>query len=33
MKKIKEVDRAGIFEKDDDVGIIFKSILQKSKIY
>jgi len=31
-KKIKEVDRAGIFEKDDDVGIIFKSITEIQNI-
>jgi len=31
-KKLKEVDRAGIFEKDDDVGIIFKSILEIQNI-
>ena len=27
-KKLKEVDRAGMFEKDDDVGQIFQSILK-----
>jgi hypothetical protein len=31
-KKLKEVDRAGIFEKDDDVGIIFQSILNIQEI-
>jgi hypothetical protein len=31
-KKLKEVDRAGIFEKDDDVGVIFKSILEIQNI-
>jgi len=25
-KKLKEVDRSGMFEKDDDVGVIFQSI-------
>jgi hypothetical protein len=27
-KKLKEVDRSGMFEKDDDVGVIFQSILK-----
>jgi len=31
-KKLKEVDRAGIFEKDDDVGVIFQSILKIQEI-
>lgn len=31
-KKLKEVDRGGIFEKDDDVGIIFQSILNIQEI-
>ena len=31
-KKLKEVDRAGIFEKDDDVGVIFKSITEIQNI-
>jgi hypothetical protein len=31
-KKLKEVDRAGIFEKDDDVGQIFQSIIEIQKI-
>ena len=31
-KKLKEVDSRGIFEKDDDVGIIFSSILEIQKI-
>ena len=31
-KKLKEVDNRGIFEKDDDVGIIFNSILQIQEI-
>jgi len=31
-KKLKEVDRAGIFEKDDEVGIIFQSILNIQEI-
>ena len=31
-KKLKEVDRAGIFEKDDDVGVIFQSIRQIQNI-
>ena len=30
--KLKEVDKRGIFEKDDDVGIIFSSILEIQKI-
>ena len=30
--KLKEVDKRGIFEKDDDVGIIFSSILEVQKI-
>jgi len=31
-KKLKEIDRAGIFEKDDDVGAIFKSITEIQNI-
>ena len=31
-KKLKEVDRAGIFEKDDDVGVIFQSTRQIQNI-
>ena len=31
-KKLKEVDNKGIFEKDDDVGVIFDSILQIQEI-
>jgi len=31
-KKLKEVDRAGMFEKDDDVGVIFQSILKIQEI-
>ena len=31
-KKLKEVDNRKIFEKDDDVGIIFESILKIQEI-
>lgn len=31
-KKLKEADNKGIFEKDDDVGMIFTSILQIQEI-
>jgi len=31
-KKLKEVDNKRIFEKDDDVGVIFDSILQIQEI-
>jgi hypothetical protein len=31
-KKLKEIDRAGMFEKDDDVGQIFQSIVEIQKI-
>jgi hypothetical protein len=31
-KKLKEIDRGGMFEKDDDVGIIFQSILNIQEI-
>jgi hypothetical protein len=31
-KKLKEVDNRKIFENDDDVGIIFKSILEIQNI-
>jgi len=27
-KKLKELDRGGVFKADDEVGVIFKSILQ-----
>jgi hypothetical protein len=27
-KKLKELDRGGVFEKDDEVGVIFQSILK-----
>jgi hypothetical protein len=27
-KKLKELDRGGVFQSDDEVGVIFKSILQ-----
>jgi hypothetical protein len=27
-KKLKELDRGGVFQADDEVGVIFKSILQ-----
>ena len=30
--KLKEIDRGGMFEKDDDVGMIFQSILQVQEI-
>ena len=30
--KLKEIDHAGMFEKDDDVGMIFQSILQVQEI-
>ncbi len=26
-KKLKELDRGGVFEKDDEVGVIFQSII------
>jgi hypothetical protein len=31
-KKLKELDRGGVFEKDDEVGIIFQSILKIQEI-
>ena len=31
-KKLKEIDRAGMFEKDDDVGQIFQSLVEIQKI-
>jgi uncharacterized protein YqgQ len=31
-KKLKELDRGGIFEKDDEVGVIFQSILKIQEI-
>jgi len=31
-KKLKELDRGGVFEKDDDVGVIFQSILKIQEI-
>jgi hypothetical protein len=31
-KKLKEIDRGGMFEKDDDVGVIFQSILNIQEI-
>ena len=31
-KKLKDVDNRGIFEKDEDVGIIFSSILKIQEI-
>ena len=31
-KKLKEVDNRRIFEKDDDVGVIFDSILKIQEI-
>ena len=31
-KKLRELDRGGIFEKDDEVGIIFQSILKIQEI-
>ena len=27
-KKLKELDRGGVFEKDDEVGVIFQSIFK-----
>ena len=27
-KKLKELDRGGVFQADDEVGVIFKSIVQ-----
>jgi hypothetical protein len=31
-KKLKELDRGGVFEKDDEVGVIFQSILKIQEI-
>ena len=31
-KKLKELDRNGVFQADDEVGVIFKSILQIQNI-
>lgn len=31
-KKLKELDRGGIFEKDDEVGVIFQSIIKIQQI-
>ena len=31
-KKLKEVDNRGLFEKDEDVGVIFSSILKIQEI-
>lgn len=31
-KKLRELDRGGMFEKDDDVGVIFQSILKIQEI-
>jgi hypothetical protein len=31
-KKLKELDRRGVFEKDDEVGVIFQSILKIQEI-
>jgi hypothetical protein len=31
-KKLKELDRGGVFEKDDEVGAIFQSILKIQEI-
>jgi len=31
-KKLRELDRGGVFEKDDEVGIIFQSILKIQEI-
>ena len=31
-KKLKELDRGGVFEKDDEVGVIFQSILKVQEI-
>ena len=31
-KKLKELDRGGVFEKDDEVGQIFQSILKIQEI-
>jgi hypothetical protein len=31
-KKLKELDRGGVFEKDDEVGVIFQSIVKIQEI-
>jgi hypothetical protein len=31
-KKLKELDRGGVFEKDDEVGVIFQAILKIQEI-
>jgi hypothetical protein len=31
-KKLKELDRGGVFEKDDEVGVIFQSIIKIQEI-
>ena len=31
-KKLNELDRGGVFEKDDEVGVIFQSILKIQEI-
>ena len=31
-KKLRELDRGGIFEKDDEVGVIFQSLLKNQEI-
>jgi hypothetical protein len=31
-KKLRELDRGGVFEKDDEVGVIFQSILKIQEI-
>jgi len=31
-KKLKELDRGGVFQSDDEVGVIFKSIVQIQNI-
>jgi hypothetical protein len=31
-KKLKELDRGGVFQADDEVGVIFKSIIQIQEI-
>jgi uncharacterized membrane protein YukC len=31
-KKLRELDRGGVFEKDDEVGVIFQSIVKIQEI-
>ena len=31
-KKLKELDKGGVFEKDDEVGVIFQSIIKIQEI-